>query len=228
MWTEDTAGVPDQAAQGDEFGAVLLVADVVGGAEGDLVVGVPQDDAPGVVHAGLVFVLPGSPGGLTASGSVVLHQDSPHVPDPAEIGDNFGSSLAAGDLDGDGDNDLAVTSFDESVGTVARTGSVTVLPGGPSGPSGRGSRRLTEQTEGIGGVAEANDHFGGGLAVGHHLGGPEADLVVGVPNDNVGSAQEAGSVHVLPGSPSGVLTSGELWRFDAAPDDEDKLGFAAT
>ena len=48
--------------------------------------------------------------------------------------DWFGSTLAAGDFDGDGIDDIAVASIGEDWGSKTNTGHVTVCPGTPSGP----------------------------------------------------------------------------------------------
>ncbi|HEX6569407.1 MAG TPA: FG-GAP repeat protein, partial [Acidimicrobiales bacterium] len=84
----------------------------------------------------------------------------------AEDADQFGSALAAGDVDGDGSADLAVGAPFEAVGAVDAAGAVNVLPGStPGGLSGTGSQIFTQDTPGVPGTAETFDTFGFSLVV---------------------------------------------------------------
>jgi hypothetical protein len=88
----------------------------------DLAIGAPFESVGSVVAAGAVHVLHGSASGLTGTGSQVLTQDSPGVPDAAELGDTIGVALAAGDFDHDGFADLAVGVELEAVGGAVDAG----------------------------------------------------------------------------------------------------------
>src|SRR5438067_12558289 len=74
----------------------------------DLAVGVPQESVGSVGKAGAVNVIYGSPTGLRATGNQLWTQNSPGVPTVAEANGTFGTSVAAGDFNGDGFSDLAV------------------------------------------------------------------------------------------------------------------------
>jgi len=63
-------------------------------------VGAPLE--AGIVRAGAVTVLYGSPAGLSGVGSQLFTQNSRRVPDIAEAGDRFGEALAGRDRDFDG------------------------------------------------------------------------------------------------------------------------------
>jgi hypothetical protein len=78
----------------------------------DLAVGVRAEDS----SAGAVNVLYGSASGITATADQFFRQGVGGLADTAEGGDLFGSSLAAGDLNGDGRDDLAVGVPGEDVG----------------------------------------------------------------------------------------------------------------
>jgi hypothetical protein len=74
------------------------------------------------------------------------------------------------DFNGDGHEDLAISSALESVGSVAQAGSVHVLYGTAMGVTGYGSQLLTQADLGIAGDPEASDAFGWSLATGDYDG----------------------------------------------------------
>ena len=95
-----------RAAQGAEAG---LRADFNGDGAADLAIGAPGEGlGPGQAGAGVVHVLYGSTGGLTAAGSQLWSQDSPGVAGAPAFLDFFGQTLAAsltsgaGETTGDG------------------------------------------------------------------------------------------------------------------------------
>jgi hypothetical protein len=73
---------------------------------GDLAIGAPYEDTGGASDSGAVYVIYGTPGGLTAPatptatlpGAERWTQESTGVPGASEDGDLFGASLAAGDF----------------------------------------------------------------------------------------------------------------------------------
>src|SRR5438094_527007 len=69
----------------------------------DLGVGAPWEDVGSAGQAGAVSVLPGSAGGLTATGGRLFTQ----VGGTIEADDQFGAQLAAGDFNDNGFADLA-------------------------------------------------------------------------------------------------------------------------
>ena len=73
---------------GDRFGTAL-VAGFFNADQGDLAVGAPGEDVGSAGGAGAVSVFSGTPGGLPTSSRVLLQANS-------EVGDQFGSALAAG------------------------------------------------------------------------------------------------------------------------------------
>ena len=199
-----------RAAQGAEAG---LRADFNGDGAADLAIGAPGESlGPGQGAAGVVHVLYGSTGGLTATGSQLWSQDSPGVAGVAEAGDGFGGALAAGDFNGDSREDLAVGAGQENQGR----GVVHVLVGSASRLTATGSQLWSQGSSGVGGMAEVGDGFGAALATGAINPGGHADLAIGAPGEDVGGVMDAGAVNVLYSSGGGLTAAGnQVWSQDS-------------
>ena len=164
----------------------------------------------------MINVLYGSAAGLTASGNQVWHQNSPEIAGTAEVGDHFGSALAAADFGNSAHDDLLVGAPEETVGRAGEAGAVQVLYGSADGLSATGNRLWTQNSPGIASRAETKDHFGSSIAVGDVDADGHADAAVGTPGESLGTQTEAGLVHVLYGSAAGLTSSGsQLWSQDS-------------
>jgi hypothetical protein len=217
-WTQNTPGVVGSAATSDWFGVALTSGDFNGDGFADLAVGALFDDPGGIEDAGGVNVLYGSDGGLTADGNEYWYQDSPGVVEAAEEDDQFGARLAAGDFNGDGLDDLAVSAYNETVGTVHEAGLVIVLRGTADGLTGTGSQLLHQDRPGVPGTADNLDNFGFSLAAGNLGRGRFDDLAVGVWKDRVATPDDAaGAVNVFYGSATGLATTGSQWWTQDTP-----------
>jgi FG-GAP repeat protein len=206
--TQDTAGVPGSAEDGDAFGEGLAAGDFNGNGVDDLGVGAPSEDVGAAMNGGTVNVLPGATGGLTGAGSQQFTENTPGVTGNTEADDHFGHLLAAGDYNADTRADLAVAVLFEDVGTILDAGAVTVLYGTATGLGAAGSQQLTQDTPGVPGSAEAQDAFSHALAAGDFDGNGSLDLAVGAPAEDVGTTMDAGAVNVLPGATGGLTGAG--------------------
>jgi hypothetical protein len=164
MWSQDTSGVSGTAEELDHFGWALTSGDYDGDGYDDLAIGAPQEDYS-YEESGVVHVLFGSSSGLTATDNLLLAQDtgSTVAGTPAAF-DHFGYSLASGDWNDDGRDDLAVGSPYDDEGGGTEAGVVNVFYGSSSGPSTSGDELLSQDTSsviaGIDDTSEAYDHFG--------------------------------------------------------------------
>lgn len=219
-WSQDSRGIEGQAEAGDYFGAALAAGDFNGDGRFDLAVGVPGEDIGRIVDAGAVNVIYGSTTGLTSAGSQLWSQATPGMMGTAEAGDEFGFSLAAGDFNGDGRDDLAVGVPHEGVSVslssgcfdIADAGAINVLYGTPYGLLDPGFDFWSQATQGIRGTAETGDLFGYSLATGDLNGDGRDDLAIGVSHEDNG----AGVVNVIYGGASGLTTSAnQLWYHDS-------------
>jgi hypothetical protein len=193
----------------DKFGVALATGDFNGDGLADVAVGNPTESIGTKQNAGIVSIMYGQrtapylrliPGALDR-----LTQDTPDIPGTMEDGDQFGLSLASGDFNTDGYADLAIGSPGESVGTLQRAGGVLVVYGTAAGVTASGSQFITQDSGNLAGNAETGDTFGWSVAVGDVTGDSRDDLAIVSAGEAVaGVANANGSVHLVPGSATGL------------------------
>ncbi|UIX32249.1 FG-GAP repeat protein [Streptomyces sp. GQFP] len=120
------------------------------------------------------------------------------IADSAETYDNFGASIAAGDINGDGYRDLAIGSYGERIADKPYAGGFHVLYGRAGGLTTAGSQWLARSSAGIPGDVTDGDMFGAKLRLRDGNRDGKADLYVSGGN---------GSVRLL-GSATGIRTTG--------------------
>jgi hypothetical protein len=217
------------AEDGDNFGYALAAGDFNGDGRDDLTAGARGEDIGSIDRAGAANVIYGSAAGLTTTGNRLFHQGNLSG-SPAEDQDNFGRALAAGDFDGDGQDDLAVGAAFEDIGSINSAGGVNAIYGSGGGLTTSGNRFFS-QNDLSGSPAEADDVFGFALAAGDFNGDGRDDLAVGAALEDIGSIEQAGAANVIYGSGGGLTTSGnQLFHqglLSGSPAEEfDQFGFA--
>jgi hypothetical protein len=173
------------------------------------------EDIGAIQDAGAVNVLYGSGGGLTATGDDIWYQDVGGIQGTSEASDLFGSSLACGDFDDDGYDDLAIGAPGEAIGTLTGAGAVNVLYGSADGLTATGNDIWYQDIDGIEGTSEASDLFGTSLTSGDFDDDGHDDLAIGAPGEAIGTLTSAGAVNVLYGSADGLTATGnDIWYQD--------------
>ncbi|GIH23783.1 hypothetical protein Aph01nite_20930 [Acrocarpospora phusangensis] len=184
--SQDSDGIPGEAERGDAFGAALATGDFNGDGCADLAVGaseefVGREPVAGADGHGMVHLLYGSRSGLR---HVKILDLSDHG------SDRFGAALAAGDLDGDGDDELAI-------GAPGYEGGGAVVI--------HGAKMKMIKNSGA-----ATDQFGSALATGDFDGDGTAELAIGAPGDNLARKAE-GSVTVVQKGRSTLYSQDSPW-----------------
>ena len=193
--SETSGGFNGNLGNRDQFGsAVTDPGDLEADGVRDLAVGAPFDNGDGK-DKGAVWVL-----FMDDTGEVDQEQEISST--AGSFGNNlddddlFGSAVAGiGDLNGDGDFDLAVGAPGNDTGGTDR-GGVWILFLDTEGKV-REKQKIADGAGDFGGSLDNKDRFGSAIAdIGDVNGDGITDLAVGAPNDDDGS-RNAGAVWIL-------------------------------
>jgi uncharacterized protein (TIGR03437 family) len=191
-WRQGNNDIRDSAESGDSFGYSLATGDFNGDGFADLAAGAPGEDN----SQGLVIIIFGSSGGLVSNGNQRWREGDDGLRGGREVFDLFGYSLAAGDFNGDGYDDLAVGTPGEN---NAR-GTANIIYGSSGGLTANGNVRRQQGSDGLPDTDQNGDGFAEVMATGDFNNDGFHDLAVAA----LGEHTARGSVIVIPGSSDGL------------------------
>jgi len=241
-WYQSSKGIHGASEKGDKFGYTLATGDFDNNGHDDLAIGVPNEDIAKKKNAGAVNVIYGGlgpyGGGLSSTYNKIWYQGVIGIKGASETNDYFGKSLATGDFDNNGHDDLAIGVPWENVSGVVNAGAVNVIYGGIDSHSRLSSVQDDIWYQGIEfditGSLETGDTFGYSLATGDFNDDGRDDLAIGVPWEDVGSKADAGAVNVIYGSNNGLSPyENQLWYQDTpgmldTSESNDHYGYSLT
>lgn len=199
LWTQDNVLLADDGEEDDRFGSALVAGNFNGDAYDDLAIGIPYETVDGEFAAGAVHVLYGSAVGLSTVDDQFLHQGAGGgaVAGTPEEYDRFGFTLAVGDFDGDGIDDLAVGAPYEEISAQVGAGAFHALFLSASGLS-TANDKLFYLGNNMPRTPAEDENLAWSLAAGNfdtHVAGDE--LAVGAPGTALGELLQAGTVWLL-------------------------------
>jgi hypothetical protein len=206
--TQDMPGVMDTAEKGDFFGIALAMADFGKGSGADLAVGIFGEDISGLKDNGAVAVFYSDGNRLATSSSQLFTPGTGGVPGVPSVTDEFGATLAAGNIGKGAQADLVIGAPFTDIDGMVDAGTVTVLYGTSQGLTTAGAERLTQDSPGIPSATAASFGFGKTLVVADFGRSGQDDLAIG-SRDTVDGVPTAGAVTILYGGTGKIGASAD-------------------
>lgn len=207
------------ALAGGDVGALDKLHGVFGDFDGDTALDFATGDPTNSSNAGAVDIAYGFD--HTSTVDETWTRDSSGILETATAGDYFGSDLTAGDFNGDGYDDLAIGVPGDDGSSATDMGSVSVIYGSSTGLTSTGNQVWSQDTSGILDAGESYDYFGEFLEAGDFNCDGYDDLAIGVAQEDLATLSNAGAVHIIYGSSSGLSsTNNQQWTQDSSGIDD--------
>jgi hypothetical protein len=212
LWHPGVKGMPGDVLADQEFASALCVGDFNADGRDDLAIGAPEDPIDADSEGSITVMFGAKKAGLRVKKAVrFVLTDVGGAADAGGVG--FGQGLAAGDFDGDGDDDLALGAPGTTVSGFTSAGSIYVVASTPSGFDFGNAVQWHQNSAGVPGSCAAGEAFGYALAAGNFDGDAFSDLAIGIPDETVLGFDNAGGVYWMQGSANGIVTgNGALWH----------------
>jgi D-alanyl-D-alanine carboxypeptidase len=211
------------ALASDNFGLSLAAGQVTGGlTQDDLIVGAPFKDVAALGDAGMVYVIQGTPAGLSSS-FVDIHTANDIAPLQARAAAHFGLALAVGKFSSNNFRSVAIGEPRRTENGNFGAGRVVVVDGGALDLDFANAMTLVQ--EDLMQQSEFGDDFGFALATGDFDNDGYEELAIGGPGEGNSdpSTSEAGRVFLLFGDESGLSLSGDKLYFQTDLGDIEEL-----
>jgi FG-GAP repeat protein len=201
-----TPGMRGSPEYSERFGDATAAGDFNGDGFDDLAIGDWGATIDTFKAAGQVHILYGGPSGLTMTGYQHVDEAVAGVENNPQPDDEFGRALAAGDVNGDGMDDLVVGVPRKNLGGASNAGAVHVFEGGAGGLTFNNDLFFRQGSSFLGDSADAEDIFGSGLGVGDFNNDGRADIAIGVQGETLRDVPpnnpitDSGAFHILYGN----------------------------
>lgn len=172
---------------GDEFGASVAASDFDHDGFMDIAVGARGDVVGQGMSKGMAYIYRGSATGIATTPSMVLQGD--------QAKSEYGRTMTAGDINGDGYGDLVVGAHGTNEGAGSHQGKIFIYYGGPKGISATPSQTLVGEHSG--------DEFGRTFDVIDMDGDGIKDLLLGA-SGHTGQLTSQGKIYIYHGTPKGL------------------------
>ena len=190
---------------GDEFGASVAAGDFNHDGFMDIAVGARGDVVGQGMSKGMVYIYMGSAAGIATTPSIVLSGE--------QAKGEFGRTMTAGDINGDGYADVIVGAHGTDAGKGTHQGRVFIYYGGPKGIGATPSLVLTGENKG--------DEFGRTFDVVDMDKDGVNDLLIGA-SGHTGNLTSQGKIYIYRGTKQGL--DPKPWFTRAGDNANDEFG----